>query len=82
MSETGSRRARQRASALREATDAHQEAKETGDQAAFERRNRAMRRGTTSEEYRHMSEKLQAEVINENDDRKRRVTETGWRRRR
>lgn len=77
---TGHRRARRRASALREAIDAHQEAKETGDMRAFERRNRAMREGTTSEEFRQFNETLQAEMINERDARRGRVKDSGWRR--
>lgn len=47
---------------------------------AFERRNRAMREGTTSEEFRQFNETLQAEMINERDARRGRVKDSGWRR--
>lgn len=66
--------ARKRASRLREFHDAHQEYQETGSAKALERRNRAMRKGT-SEDFRRAGEQLATESAQEGVDRKRKLRE-------
>ena len=67
-----SRVARERASRLREFTDAQQEYRETGSRDALERRNRAMRSGSP-EDFRRAGEQIQEWSAREGEARRQKL---------
>lgn len=72
--------AKERASRLREFTDAHQEFQETGSREAVERRNAAMRKGSP-EDFARAGQQLADVAAKEGRDRRERMRESQYRRR-